>query len=89
MSEPNDETWRAIAVAAYNAYGSVVDFKNQQGQPMPSFDQLPSTIQSAWERAARTVSECLQNPELIAAANTQTGQQIVDAALQNLRGETP
>ena len=84
MSQPNDETWSAIAPIAYNAYGAVTGFKNFQGQPMPSFDELPQTIQQAWERAARTVGECLQHPELIAAANPQTGQQIVDEAMRRI-----
>lgn len=85
--QPNDATWRAIAPVAYNAYGSVVGFKNFQGQPMPSFDQLPETIKQAWERAARTVGECLQHPELIVADHPQTGQQIVNDALQKLGGD--
>lgn len=76
--QPNDETWKAIAPLAYNAYGSVTGFKNYQGQPMPSFDQLPETIKQAWERAARTVGECLSHPELMAGADQQTGLQIVD-----------
>ncbi len=32
----------------YLRYGNVTDFKNLQGNPMPSFDQLPYVIQCAW-----------------------------------------
>ncbi|GEM_PF-3452032 len=91
MSHPTDTTWKAIAPIAYNAYGSVVGFKNYQGHPMPSFDQLPETIKQAWEVAARTVAEALQHPELITSADKpQTGQQIVDDALRKIEeGDCP
>lgn len=81
-----DANWSAIAPFAYSAYGAVVNFKNYQGQPMPPFDQLPETIKQAWEQAARSVGECLNHPELIAEADQQTGQQIVNQALQEIGG---
>jgi hypothetical protein len=81
QNQPDDATWNTIANAAYNAYGAVTGFKNFQGQPMPSFDELPQTIKEAWERAARTVGECLQQPQMIAASTLQTGQQLIDEAL--------
>lgn len=37
---------------AYTAYGDTVDWKNFQGNPMPSWEQLPDIIQRAWEAAA-------------------------------------
>lgn len=40
----------------YRAYGSVTDFKNYQGNPMPEWRDLPPKIQEAW-RAAAGVSD--------------------------------
>lgn len=40
------------AKSAYHAYGSITDFKNYQGKPMPEWDALTDTIKSAWEAAA-------------------------------------
>lgn len=37
---------------AYARYGAVTDFKNYQGNPMPTFDELPAKIQEAWVAAA-------------------------------------
>lgn len=44
------------AKEAYERYGSVTDFKNFQGNPMPKWDELPEKIQEAW-KAAATVPE--------------------------------
>ena len=46
-----------LAREAYDAYGSVTDFKNFRGEPMPAFDNLPPQIQDAWKEAARRVAE--------------------------------
>lgn len=90
MPEPNDQTWKAIASTAYNAYGSVVGFKNYQGNPMPSFDEQPDLIKQAWERVARTVGECLEHPELITQTSAQAGQQIIDEAMRKVEeGDRP
>lgn len=32
----------------YQVYGSVTDFKNYQGNPMPEWEDLPEKIQLAW-----------------------------------------
>lgn len=45
------KTLRELAREAYHRYGSVTDFKNFQGNPMPEFDALPDTIKRAWEAA--------------------------------------
>lgn len=45
-----------LATIAYRAYGSVTDFKNYQGLPMPEWDQLPPKIQEAWRAATRVVA---------------------------------
>ncbi len=34
--------------SAYEAYGKITDFKNFKGDPMPTFDELPPKIQTAW-----------------------------------------
>ena len=36
----------------YKVYGSVTDFKNFRGEPMPTFDELPAKIQEAWQAVA-------------------------------------
>lgn len=36
----------------YNVYGSVTDFKNFQGNPMPEWNALPDKIKLAWEAVA-------------------------------------
>lgn len=41
----------AMARAAYDAYGATTDYKNFRGEPMPTFDDLPETIRSAWVAA--------------------------------------
>lgn len=48
--------WNKIAATAYQAYGSVTDFKNYQGLPMPSFEQLPAQIKKAWIEACKAVA---------------------------------
>jgi hypothetical protein len=48
---PAPKTVRQLAVEAYHRYGAVTDFKNFRGDPMPKFDDLPETIQRAWEAA--------------------------------------
>lgn len=40
-----------LAQIAYKAYGTTTDFKNFQGNPMPSWDILPLKIQEAWINA--------------------------------------
>lgn len=44
---------KALAKQAYYGYGSVTDFKNYQGLPMPEWEQLTDKIQQAWMAAAR------------------------------------
>jgi len=45
----NDEYVTEIAKAAYHEYGSVTEFKNYQGLPMPEWEQLTPKIQEAWK----------------------------------------
>lgn len=45
--------WRDIAASAYRAYAASTGNKNFRGDPMPEFDALPQTIQTAWEAAVR------------------------------------
>jgi hypothetical protein len=41
-----------IARQTYAAYGKTTEFKNFQGNPMPTFDALPERIQQAWRSAS-------------------------------------
>lgn len=45
------EAGDAAAKAAYMRYGSVTNFKNFQGNPMPAWEDLTPTIREAWGRA--------------------------------------
>lgn len=47
---------RAFAKKGYEAYGNQTDFKNFRGEPMPAWDELPETIQSAWVAAANVIA---------------------------------
>lgn len=46
--------WTEVAKDAYAAYGQVTDFMNFQGNPMPTWEELPEKIQLAWQAAATT-----------------------------------
>lgn len=45
------KTLRQLAEEAYARYGSVTEFKNFRGDPMPAFADLGPKIQAAWEAA--------------------------------------
>lgn len=49
-----------VAKAAYKAYGSVTDFKNYQGLPMPAWEDLTPKIKKAWIQASRAVADLTQ-----------------------------
>ncbi len=38
----------ALARAAYQAYGEVLDFKNYRGDRIPEWEQLPPKMRQAW-----------------------------------------
>lgn len=50
-----------FAQAAYDDYGKVTDHKNYQGLPMPLWEALTPTIQSAWIGAVKSVFAALGN----------------------------
>jgi len=55
-----------LAELAYDAYGRTTDFKNYQGLPMPSFNDLPDKIQEAWCNAVMAVkSEVSKKKQVI------------------------
>lgn len=45
-----------LARHAYAAYAVVTGGKNYRGEPMPAFDDLGDTIQTAWRAAAEAVA---------------------------------
>ena len=49
----DDGYHEGLAKEMYAAYAAVTGWKNFRGDPMPKFGELPQTIQSAWEAAAR------------------------------------
>lgn len=44
-----------LAKVAYRAYGESTGFKNYQGLPMPEWDKLTVSIQTAWVAASQAV----------------------------------
>lgn len=58
MDEAKDSYAEGVARKLYHAYGSVTEFKNYAGLPMPAFNDLPERIKQAWSAvAARAVVE--------------------------------
>ena len=51
--EENLTYWQERARNIYLAYGSVTDYKNYLGRPMPEWNDLPEKIQTAWIAAAQ------------------------------------
>ncbi|MEU1407105.1 hypothetical protein ABZ471_32995 [Streptomyces sp. NPDC005728] len=45
-----------LAQAAYLAYGQATGGKNYRGEQMPPWEDLGSTIQTAWEVAAEAIA---------------------------------
>lgn len=54
--------WRDIAASSYRAYAASTGNKNFQGNPMPTWDELPRRIQIAWEAAVRQAGLCQALP---------------------------
>lgn len=50
-----------LAKIAYAAYGKTTDYKNYQGLPMPSWDELPVMIKTAWMEATAAVVEAFDS----------------------------
>lgn len=55
LPELPPELWDAHAKSAYRAYGSVTNWKNYQGLPMPEWENLPDGIRAAWVAAVQQV----------------------------------
>lgn len=51
--------WTKVAASAYRAYAASTGNKNYLGNPMPTFDDLPLPIQTAWEAAVHQASEAM------------------------------
>lgn len=49
----NKEQLEHLAKQSYMAYGSVTEFKNYQGLPMPEWEALTDKIHEAWGAASR------------------------------------
>lgn len=54
MMSPDD-----LGRTAYAAYGATTGFKNFRGEPMPTWYDLPSTIQQAWVAAGQAVAQAM------------------------------
>ena len=45
-----------LAQIAYRAYGNWTEWKTPGGKPMPSWSELPVSLQNAWTAATETVA---------------------------------
>ena len=62
-----------MAHGAYQTYGKSTNFKDFQGNPMPTWEQLPVTIQEAWRNAVLSVvREFAHNMNKLAMSNLRT-----------------
>lgn len=56
-------TGEQLARIAYEAYGETTGHKNYAGLPMPAWEDLGDTIQTAWVNAAAAVKAEVDGPE--------------------------
>ena len=52
-----------LGIVAYQSYGDSVNWKNFQGNPMPTWDDLPIHIRQAWINAAQAVYDLRDNAD--------------------------
>jgi hypothetical protein len=55
--------WNALAHAAYETYGEVLNHRSQQPLPMPEWDELPPRLQEAWREVAKEVCRLYEAAE--------------------------
>jgi len=67
----HDMTYVEMARSAYSSYVANVVGKNHLGLPLPSWHDLPTHRQIAWECAVRQVEICLLTPEEADAAESR------------------
>ena len=65
---------------AYEAYGTVTDFKNYQGLPMPKWEDLTPQIKKAWQAAVDHVSGLVLQEETQRAKNALEPREIAQVA---------
>lgn len=66
----NENLMKKQVLDAYDRYGSVTDYKNFQGNPMPKFDELPVKIQEAWFAAVQPFDRSI-NQKNVAGSNIE------------------
>ncbi len=59
-----------LAQIAYRAYGDWTEWKTSLGKPLPSWSELPMSLQNAWTAAAETVAIQVRKEELSTLALT-------------------
>ena len=45
------------AKIGYDAYGDNADWKNYQGKPMPTWDELPENIKESWRVSTKAIMD--------------------------------
>lgn len=64
MEEENnkyDTDEELLARNMYQAYGNTTDFKNYQGHPMPTWEELPEKIKEAWIAAGKKAKHIIMS----------------------------
>ena len=64
-------TWEEIAASVYRAYCNSAGNKDFQGNPMLEWEDLPQTIQTAWEASVRHADLCLRTPAIATKNETR------------------
>lgn len=54
--EPPEQYFLALAKIGYQAYGDKADWKNYQGFPMPTWENLPENIKGYWIAVATAIT---------------------------------
>jgi len=63
MADDRDNQLNDLARMAYDQYAIVTGGKNYQGLPMPHYNDLGDTIQSAWRAAAGAIARAVTLPK--------------------------
>jgi hypothetical protein len=55
MVDSGKDYFLELAKIGYQAYGDKAEWKNYQGNPMPTWDALPENIKTYWVAAAQAI----------------------------------
>jgi hypothetical protein len=83
-------SYEDMAASAYRAYAASTGNKNFQGNPMPSWGELPQKIRTAWEAATRhTLNLAAENHASLLYVAQAALSEILEKGEQSWNGWTP